>query len=281
VFCRRSYPPAALGRGGWTGRFWNFGTAVRWGHRSILAAPHAGRKLRDRLNRDIKYRRGISAPFAAGGYRSRTADRYFELPTGWGRVLARFHVRGFFPVRAEGWRAKARRGHAHRRHGPDCKTLRTVHGAPDSTLARVLPDARSGIPVLLNTSVSNLAGRKPIVNRGRPRGTRRFGAAVSTVLVAGQTRITKHALSVPQKGKKSHAPEAWQDKTQGLVVFRPVWRGRIDRRELARGNVAVSGPPPNDGCCRWPFFLCVMGLRAHRRGRAVEALAPFHLTRFF
>src|ERR671934_2606074 len=68
------------------------------GHRSILAAPHSS-AMRDRLNRDIKYREEFR-PFAPV-VPIEVADRYFELPPG-GLRLARF-MSGVFPVRRE-WR---------------------------------------------------------------------------------------------------------------------------------------------------------------------------------
>ncbi len=49
------------------------------GHRSILAAPHS-HEMRDRLNRDIKYREEFR-PFAPV-VPAETADRYFDLPPG-------------------------------------------------------------------------------------------------------------------------------------------------------------------------------------------------------
>ena len=70
------------------------------GHRSILAAPHSA-EMRDRLNRDIKYREEFR-PFAPV-VPVEAADRYFELPPG-GARLARF-MSGVFPVRPE-WRAR-------------------------------------------------------------------------------------------------------------------------------------------------------------------------------
>src|SRR5204862_1083772 len=70
------------------------------GHRSILAAPHSS-EIRDRLNRDIKFREEFR-PFAPVTT-VEAADRYFELPPG-GLRLARF-MSGVFPVRPE-WRAK-------------------------------------------------------------------------------------------------------------------------------------------------------------------------------
>src|SRR5258708_35183307 len=67
------------------------------GHRSILAAPHSV-AMRDRLNRDIKFREEFRpfAPVVA----IESADRYFELPPG-GARLARF-MSGVFPVRPAG-----------------------------------------------------------------------------------------------------------------------------------------------------------------------------------
>src|SRR5205823_11310236 len=69
------------------------------GHRSILAAPHSS-AMRDRLNRDIKYREEFR-PFAPVTTLD-AADRYFDLPPG-GLRLARF-MSGVFPVRPE-WRS--------------------------------------------------------------------------------------------------------------------------------------------------------------------------------
>ncbi|HEY8182650.1 MAG TPA: carbamoyltransferase N-terminal domain-containing protein, partial [Thermoanaerobaculia bacterium] len=56
------------------------------GHRSILAAPHSA-EMRDRLNREIKYREQFR-PFAPV-VTIEAANRYFELPAG-GARLARF-----------------------------------------------------------------------------------------------------------------------------------------------------------------------------------------------
>src|SRR5207302_2273073 len=70
------------------------------GHRSILAAPHDV-EMRDRINREIKYREQFR-PFAPV-VPIEAADRYFELPNGGGR-LARF-MSGVFPVRQE-WKMR-------------------------------------------------------------------------------------------------------------------------------------------------------------------------------
>src|SRR5512133_3934490 len=70
------------------------------GHRSILASPGSA-DMRDRLNREVKYREEFR-PFAPA-VPAELAERYFELPPG-GARLARF-MSGVFPVRPE-WRAR-------------------------------------------------------------------------------------------------------------------------------------------------------------------------------
>jgi len=152
------------------------------GHRSILAAPHAV-AMRDRLNRDIKFREEFR-PFAPV-VPIEWADRYFELPPG-GARLARF-MSGVFPVRKE-WRQRlaavthvdgtARVQALEHDMAPRLHTLLEAYGR------------RSGIPVLLNTSF-NLAG-EPIVNRV-VEGYTTFRRSGIDVLVAGQTRLAKRA----------------------------------------------------------------------------------------
>jgi carbamoyltransferase len=74
------------------------------GHRSILAAPHhAG--MRDRLNREIKYREQFR-PFAPV-VPVEVADRYFEMPPGANR-LARFMRGAIRGYRAAGSRETER-----------------------------------------------------------------------------------------------------------------------------------------------------------------------------
>src|SRR5881275_50784 len=84
---------------GWMDGACEFGPRAL-GHRSILAAPHS-REMRDRLNRDIKYREEFR-PFAPV-VPIEAADRYFDLPRG-GARLARF-MSGVFPVRPD-WRSQ-------------------------------------------------------------------------------------------------------------------------------------------------------------------------------
>ena len=123
------------------------------GHRSILADP-GDAAMRDRLNRDIKFREDFR-PFAPV-VPAEDADRFFDLPAGGGR-LGRF-MSGVFPVRAE-WCARlqavthvdgtARVQVLEQSMAPRLHALLTAYGR------------RRGFPVLLNTSF-NLAG-DPIV----------------------------------------------------------------------------------------------------------------------
>jgi carbamoyltransferase len=152
------------------------------GHRSILAAPHAA-EMRDRLNRDIKYREEFR-PFAPV-VPIETADHYFDLPPG-GKRLARF-MSGVFPVRPE-WRARL----AAVTHVDGSARLQALERDMAPRLYALLEayGGRSGTPVLLNTSF-NLAG-EPIVNRV-VEGYSTFLRCGIDVLVAGQTRVTKRA----------------------------------------------------------------------------------------
>jgi carbamoyltransferase len=152
------------------------------GHRSILAAPHDA-EMRDRLNRDIKYREEFR-PFAPV-VPIEAADRYFELPPG-GARLARF-MSGVFPVRPE-WRARL----AAITHVDGTARLQALERDMAPRLHALLQayGRRSGMPVLLNTSF-NLAG-EPIVNRV-VEGYSTFLRCGIDVLVAGQTRVTKRA----------------------------------------------------------------------------------------
>jgi carbamoyltransferase len=154
------------------------------GHRSILAAPHAS-AMRDRLNRDIKYREEFR-PFAPV-VPADAADRYFELPPG-GARLARF-MSGVFPVRPE-WRSRlaavthvdgsARVQVLDREMAPRLYALLEAYGR------------RTGMPVLLNTSF-NVAG-EPIVNRALE-GYLTFRRCGIDALVAGPFVVTKRASS--------------------------------------------------------------------------------------
>jgi carbamoyltransferase len=152
------------------------------GHRSILAAPHSA-EMRDRLNRDIKYREEFR-PFAPVTPRE-AAERYFELGSG-GAHLARF-MSGVFPVRPQ-WREKL----AAITHVDGSARLQTLDAQMEPRLYRLLEayGRRSGVPVLLNTSF-NLAG-EPIVN-SVIEGYSTFRRSGMDVLVVGCVRMTKRA----------------------------------------------------------------------------------------
>jgi carbamoyltransferase len=150
------------------------------GHRSILASA-ASQEMRDRLNRDIKFRDEFR-PFAPV-VPIEAAERFFELPPG-GARLARF-MSGVFKVRPE-WRERlgaithvdgtTRLQALERNMAPRLYALLEAYGQ------------RTGVPVLLNTSF-NLSG-EPIVNRA-VEGYSTFLRCGIDVLVAGNTRVVK------------------------------------------------------------------------------------------
>jgi len=150
------------------------------GHRSILAAPHDV-AMRDRLNRDIKYREEFRpfAPVVAAEH----ADRFFDLPPG-GVRLARF-MSGVVPVRPE-WQSRL----AAVTHVDGTARVQVLDRDMEPRLHALLEayGERSGIPVLLNTSF-NLAG-EPIVNTVAEAYStfRRCGI---DLLVAGNVCVTK------------------------------------------------------------------------------------------
>jgi carbamoyltransferase len=172
---------------GWMDGALEFGPRAL-GHRSILAAPHSP-TMRDRLNREIKYREEFR-PFAPV-VPIEIADRYFDLPPG-GARLARF-MSGVFAVRPE-WRAKL----AAITHIDGTARLQTLERSMAPRLHALLEayGRRSGIPVLLNTSF-NLAG-EPIVNRA-VEGYSTFRRSGIDVVVAGRTRVAKRASSATQQ----------------------------------------------------------------------------------
>ena len=155
------------------------------GHRSILAAPHTT-EMRDRLNREIKYREPFR-PFAPV-VPIEVAARYFDVPPG-GARLARF-MSGVFPVRRE-WQSRLRAI----THVDGTARLQALEREMAPRLHALLEayGRRSGMPVLLNTSF-NLAG-EPIVNRA-VEGYSTFLRCGIDVLVAGQTRVMKRSAPV-------------------------------------------------------------------------------------
>jgi carbamoyltransferase len=150
------------------------------GHRSILAAPHDA-EMRDRINREIKYREQFR-PFAPV-VPIEAADRYFVLPSG-GARLARF-MSGVFPVRPE-WREKL----AAITHVDGTARVQALERDMAPRLYSLLEEygRRSGVPVLLNTSL-NLTG-EPIVNR-TVEGYSTFLRCGIDVLVGDRTRVLK------------------------------------------------------------------------------------------
>ena len=158
------------------------------GHRSLLAAPQDP-QLRDRLNREIKYREEFR-PFAPV-VPIEVADQYFDLDggaAGSGARLGRF-MSGVFPVR-ERWRAQL----GAVTHIDGTARVQTLEPAMAPRLHALLHayGERSGIPVLLNTSF-NLAG-EPIVNRA-VEGYSTFQRADIDLLVAGRQVVGKRHLT--------------------------------------------------------------------------------------
>src|SRR3954447_21232089 len=150
------------------------------GHRSLLAAPHDA-AMRDRLNRDIKYREEFR-PFAPV-VPIEHADRFFILPPG-GARLARF-MSGVFPVRHE-WRERL----AAITHVDGTARLQTLERSFSPRLYDLLHayGRKTGIPVLLNTSF-NLAG-EPIVCTAQE-GYSTFRRSGVDLLVVGNVRVRK------------------------------------------------------------------------------------------
>jgi len=150
------------------------------GNRSLLAAPHDA-EMRDRLNRDIKYREEFR-PFAPV-VPIEEAERYFELPPG-GARLSRF-MSGVFPVRPE-WRDRL----AAITHVDGTARLQTLERSFAPRLYDLIQayGRRSGVPVLLNTSF-NLAG-EPIVCTPQE-GYSTFRRSGVDLLIVGNTRVRK------------------------------------------------------------------------------------------
>jgi carbamoyltransferase len=172
------------------------------GHRSILAAA-GSREVRDRLNREIKYREEFR-PFAPV-VPIEAADQYFDLPPG-GARLARF-MSGVFPVRPE-WRSRL----AAITHVDGSARVQTLERNMAPRLYALLEayGRRTGIPVLLNTSF-NIAG-EPIVTRAIE-GYSTFRRSGIDALVAGQTLVTKRAAAPARSLKEDVA--SWSANVVG------------------------------------------------------------------
>ena len=164
---------------GWMDGALEFGPRAL-GNRSILAAPHDA-AMRDRLNRDIKYREEFR-PFAPVVARE-NADRFFILPPG-GERLARF-MSGVFPIRPE-WRERL----AAVTHVDGTARVQILDEEMAPRLRNLIEayGRRTGVPVLLNTSF-NLAG-EPIVN-GAAEGYSTFRRSGIDILVAANIYVRK------------------------------------------------------------------------------------------
>jgi len=157
------------------------------GHRSILAAPHTT-EMRDRLNREIKYREQFR-PFAPV-VPIEAAARYFDISPA-GLRLGRF-MSGVFPVRPE-WRSRLQAI----THIDGTARVQVLEQTMAPRLHALLEayGRRTGVPVLLNTSF-NLAG-EPIVNRA-VEGYSTFLRCKIDVLVAAGTRVVKRTSAMPK-----------------------------------------------------------------------------------
>jgi carbamoyltransferase len=153
------------------------------GNRSILAAPHAV-TMKDRLNREIKYREEFR-PFAPA-VPIEDAEVYFELPPGGARLGA--FMSGVFPVRPE-WRQRLMAV----THVDGTARVQTVRRETAPRFYSLLEryGRASGIPILLNTSF-NLAG-EPIVTRAAE-GYSTFRRCGIDLVVAGHTIVWKEAV---------------------------------------------------------------------------------------
>ncbi len=154
------------------------------GNRSILASP-ASADMRDRLNREVKFREEFRpfAPAVPAG----VADRYFELPPG-GARLGRF-MSGVFPVRPE-WRSRL--GAVTHVDGTARVQVVDPEVSPRFHALLLAYGARTGIPVLLNTSF-NLSG-EPIVARA-VEGYSTFRRSGIDLVVAGRCIVAKARAS--------------------------------------------------------------------------------------
>ena len=255
--------PTTLATGrvvGWMDGATEFGPRAL-GHRSILAAPHSV-DMRDRLNRDIKYREEFR-PFAPV-VPVEAADRYFELPPG-GARLSRF-MSGVFPVRPE-WRERlaavthvdgsARVQVLERDMAPRLHALLEAYGR------------RTGIPVLLNTSF-NLSG-EPIVTRALE-GYSSFRRCGIDLLVAGPTLVSKRAVREREAGEGGRRMVV---RKRGGIRRRLIMLGlgrRLDRRISSAACGAASRG--NRWLLPLAVFLCLFGA-VLILATTVEALAPF------
>ena len=174
------------------------------GNRSILAAPHTV-EMKDRLNREIKYREEFR-PFAPA-VPIEVAEEYFELPPGGARLGA--FMSGVFPVR-EKWRGQL----AAITHIDGTARVQTVEKDKAPRFYELLEryGKKTGIPILLNTSF-NLAG-DPIVTRAIE-GYTTFRRCGIDVLVCGRYFVTKpEAAEAPVDGEAVEADECSSEEAR-------------------------------------------------------------------
>jgi carbamoyltransferase len=155
------------------------------GHRSILAAPHDA-AMRDRLNRDIKFREEFR-PFAPAVPIEQAAT-FFEVSEAALRLTR--YMSGVFRVRPQ-WREHL----AAVTHVDGTARVQAVERAMAPRFHALLEaygHRSGGVPVLLNTSF-NLAG-EPIVNRA-VEGYSTFRRSGIDLLVAERTVVRKKRAS--------------------------------------------------------------------------------------
>jgi len=142
--------------------------------------------MRDRLNREIKYREPFR-PFAPV-VPIEVVARYFDIPPG-GTRLARF-MSGVFPVRRE-WRSRLQAI----THVDGTARVQVLEPAmlPRLHALLVAYGQRTAIPVLLNTSFNLAESRLSI---GRVEGYSTFLRCKIDVLVAGGTRVMKRTSAM-------------------------------------------------------------------------------------
>jgi carbamoyltransferase len=175
------------------------------GSRSILAAPHTV-AMKDRLNKEIKYREEFR-PFAPAVPIER-ANEFFDFPPAGARLGA--FMSGVFPVRPE-WQGRL----AAITHVDGTARLQTVERDKAPRFHALLEryGARTGIPVLLNTSF-NLAG-EPIVTRV-VEGYSTFRRCGIDVLVAGNHVVSKKSARLLDIADGAEAGSASGERsTQG------------------------------------------------------------------
>jgi carbamoyltransferase len=177
------------------------------GNRSILAAPHTT-EMKDRLNRDIKYREEFR-PFAPAVPIEHAAT-YFDLPPGGARLGA--FMSGVFPVRPE-WRDRL----AAITHVDGTARVQTVERDKAPRFYALLEryGAKTGIPVILNTSF-NLAG-EPIVTRA-VEGYSTFRRCGIDVLVAGPHLVTKKKVDAHAETSGATTAAGEADATEEAVA---------------------------------------------------------------